>query len=239
MKRIVLFVSVFLLGACGNNKNTLEDSSSTTSQSSTAISTTTTSQTSTTVTESTSQTTSKSAQTTATSQQESETADQAAYPYAVDLHALGLVDEKGNQAESLANELAFYVTGMNTPLRIGIGNDEANDSQLELHIYGNERETAPRLQVSYHFIVENIPTKEITIFGGPGSDEYRRTVKVNTQLTLKAPVSIQDSGSLATLEGETFYLFYNNQDSLSLATINFAGNVGPEDVDTMQEYVEE
>ena len=232
MKRIVLLISVFLLSACGNNDDTSKEKTNTTSQTSTEISTTS-SQTSTSMTESTSQTSESSPQTTETTETET-------YPYAVDLEELGLVDEDGNQVDKLSDELAFYVEGMNTPLRISINGTGEESPQLYLNIYGYENTANPNLQVSYPFEIENIPTKEITIFGGPGSDEYRRTVKVNTQLTLKKPENIlKPESQLSMLEGETFYIFYNNQDSLSLATINFAGNVEPKDYDTMQEYVEE
>ena len=229
MKKIVLLLSVLLLSACSNNDDTSKDSSSI----STEVSTTMTSQTSTKLTESTSQTSESSTQTTETTKVEE-------YPYAVDLKALGLVDEDGNQVDNLSDELAFYAEGMNTPLRIGINGTGEENPQLYLNIYGYENTANPNLQVSYPFEIENIPTKEITIFGGPGSDEHRRTVKVNTQLTLKKPENIQKADSqLSMLEGENFYLFYNDQESLSLATINFAGNVEPKDYDIMQEYVEE
>lgn len=228
MKKIVLLVSVLLLSACGNDKDVTEESSSVTSESSSEVSQTMTTETSTEMTESNSQTT-----------ETTETTDSEEYPYAVDLTALGLVDEQGNQVDTLSNELAFYVEGMNTPKQIVIGNAEDAALGLCVNIHWSADETTDG-DVSYPIIIENVPTQEITVFGGPGAKEEKRTVQVNTQLTLSAYDGFEeDTGQDPQLDGQQYYLFVNDQGKLSLATNNFAGNVGEEDADTMQEYVEE
>ena len=86
----------------------------------------------------------------------------------------------------------------------------------------------------------NLPTKEITLFGGPGSSENKRVVKVNTQLKLSNYQENQVTEKVfESLDGDLMYLFYNDQGTVSLATRNFAGNVGEEDIETMMEYVQE
>ena len=153
------------------------------------------------------------------------------YPYSVELNDL-LVGE-GEE-----NQLLFVSSGVNAPLAIGISMDS---SQVYLNIYNRGENFNERvLRSIYQLDVANILTKEITLFGGPGSSENKRVVKVNTQLKLNNYQEKQvTEQAFESLDGDLMYLFYNDQGTVSLATRNFAGNVGEEDIETMMEYVQE
>lgn len=139
---------------------------------------------------------------------------------------------------------ALYSAGVNAPPLIIFENGVKYGSDLAINIYSFEYSEGARgdpiIDAIYSATITNIPTKEITLFNGPGSESGERSVKVNTQLQLKFNKSYEESAfPFETFDGDIMYLFYNNQGKLSLATRNYAGNVGAEDIDTMMEYVQE
>lgn len=161
------------------------------------------------------------------------------FPYAVDISEIIVVEDKGGAYPIYVETPLFISSGVNAPVAIELGQGEIHSLGLSVNLYGrDENDYSSRvLNASYVITITNIPTKEITIFGGPGSGGGKRTVKVNTQIEL---AFYKDYGGTAfpfsEFDGDMMYLFYNNQGTISLATRNFAGNVGIEDVDTMMEY---
>lgn len=93
---------------------------------------------------------------------------------------------------------------------------------------------ALRVNVTYDIVFENTPTKEITIFDSPGSE--KRTVKVNSQLKIYAGTNelVNEHDALV---GDTMYVFYNNQGTISLISPLYAGHDSGDNIDTMMEYV--
>ncbi|MEQ7215912.1 hypothetical protein ABQD61_08505 [Enterococcus asini] len=83
-------------------------------------------------------------------------------------------------------------------------------------------------------IVEE-PTKTITVTNDAGE---KREVKVNTVVKVATP---EDSSDPLQIVGDTYFLFYNNQGTISLATRNFAENAVGTALDTtnLVEYLQE
>lgn len=219
MKKLgILIVSLIALTACSQNENQSEESKS---DSSFSHSSTVTSETSSDL-----------------STTESETASEE-FTFVVDLNDLGFsLDSDGPQED---RTVQFISEGMNVPPAIELL-QTANSPDLVLHIMGYEDGMEGPLVEEASFTVQmtEIPTKEIAIFSAnSSSDESKRTVEVNTQLDILLNEQT-DSTSFPfdQMSEDQMYLFYNDQGTISLITRNFAGNVGPEDTETMMEYVQ-
>ena len=216
MKKLgILIVSLIALTACSQNENQSEESKS---DSSFSHSSTVTSETSSDL-----------------STTESETASEE-FTFVVDLNDLGFsLDSDGPQED---RTVQFISEGMNVPPAIELL-QTANSPDLVLHIMGYEDGMEGPLveEASFTVQVTEIPTKEIAIFSANSiSDEPKRTVEVNTQLDIL--LTEQTDSSREQISPDQMYLFYNDQGTISLITRNFAGNVGPEDAETMMEYVQ-
>ncbi len=216
MKKLgILIVSLIALTACSQNENQSEES---TSDSSFSHSSTVTSETSSDL-----------------STTESETASEE-FPFVVDLNDLGFSLDSDRPQQD--RTVQFISEGMNVPPAIELL-QTANSPDLVLHIMGYEDGMEGPLveEASFTVQVTEIPTKEIAIFSANSiSDEPKRTVEVNTQLDIL--LTEQTDSSREQISPDQMYLFYNDQGTISLITRNFAGYVGPEDAETMMEYVQ-
>lgn len=216
MKKLgILIVSLIALTACSQNENQSEES---TSDSSFFHSSTVTSETSSDL-----------------STTESETASEE-FPFVVDLNDLGFSLDSDRPQQD--RTVQFISEGMNVPPAVELL-QTANSPDLVLHIMGYEDGMEGPLveEASFTVQVTEIPTKEIAIFSANSiSDEPKRTVEVNTQLDIL--LTEQTDSSREQISPDQMYLFYNDQGTISLITRNFAGYVGPEDAETMMEYVQ-
>lgn len=90
----------------------------------------------------------------------------------------------------------------------------------------------------------NVATKRMRIFGATQDNLGVRTIKANTQFRV---VQVIDGGDGTAggeddgnrYVGERYYVFYNSKGTLSLATPNYAGNTGEDELDVKMEYVQE
>ncbi|KAF1305408.1 hypothetical protein IV487_01000 [Enterococcus saccharolyticus] len=162
------------------------------------------------------------------------------FPYAVNVDDLAAVEDKGGAYPISVKHTEFVAEGINIPNKITLDQAIIYVTERALYIQDSQPEKGISENHSTMYIVsiDTIPTKEITLFGGIGSDENKRTVKVNTRLTLHSFDSFEDvNNTLPIFDKDEYYLFYNKQGTVSLATRNFAGNVEMENRDTMLEYV--
>ncbi|MHC5373070.1 hypothetical protein ACYSNU_04645 [Enterococcus sp. LJL120] len=175
------------------------------------------------------------------------TADQtesSEFPYAVDIEKLINFRDEGG-AHPISDEAVFVASGVNNPNKITLGEGPYYALGLCLTIYPYDATDSQENGIVYVISFKDVPTKEIEIFGGIGTDGAVRIVKVNTEIELTKYYQEEDTedGSINSyndLEGEVYYLFYNNQGTVSLATKNFARNVlTAEETKIMLEYTQE
>ncbi|MGX7029976.1 hypothetical protein [Vagococcus zengguangii] len=160
--------------------------------------------------------------------------DKNTYPFAVGVDAL--VKIKDNQENKVVDVEGtdFVAAGTNIPNKLTIGKGRAASQGVCLTIHAdNEKDLV------YPVTFTQIPTKELMVIGGSGTNSYKRPIRVNTEITLQAPDINDENSEYSKLEGHKYYLFYNGQGTISLVTENFAGNVEAEDADVMMEYVKE
>lgn len=131
----------------------------------------------------------------------------------------------------------FNYHGANVPNSVTI-NPQEQTVTFTYKGYG-ENDKGEELKIAY---TENtIPTKEIRIFsannkGSKNINDSIRTVKVNTELALGHIIGDNAKGRNM---GKSLYLFTNKNNSLSLATPNYAGNIPDESyMDVMLEVLE-
>lgn len=209
---MVALLSLLFLGGCNQNKN---QTVSTVSMGTTTTTTETTTQKAAPSTEknsaSSSTVTAASTESTSIDHEETPSSDEA-FPYQVPLSAL-------------SSETTFYFDGANVPATITIDKEKPSLS------FDNGENAVARFG-EYRLSFQRIPTKEIRVFSA--DDSGIRNVAVNTMLTTG---SLLSGESRTQTENGTFYLFYNNQGGISLATPNYAGNVASENTDVLLEVL--
>ncbi|MGX7107812.1 hypothetical protein ACWOBE_08515 [Hutsoniella sourekii] len=117
-----------------------------------------------------------------------------------------------------ASIIDFHRDGMNIPTNIQL---LPQDNQIEI---GNQ---------VYEATYDYVPDTQIRVFSADDSGDIR-SVTVNSRIQIGQSLS----GESSDAAGSEAYVFKNKQGNLSLATINFAGNVGPDMQDVMMEYLE-
>lgn len=108
------------------------------------------------------------------------------FPYAVNVDDLATVEDKGGAYPISVKHTEFVAEGINVPNKITLDQAVIYVTERALYIHDSqpEKDVSETHSTMYIVSIDTIPTKEITLFGGIGSDEKKRTVKVNTRLTL-------------------------------------------------------
>lgn len=115
--------------------------------------------------------------------------------------------------------LTFTTNVSNVPTTITVNTKDLNPFGMGIYIQQED------VQYFYPISIKDIPTKEITVANTNGET---RIVKVNTAITIQQNSNQQDPLQLTS---NTFYLFYNKNGTISLATTYFGKSN-----DTMIEY---
>ncbi|RST91678.1 hypothetical protein [Vagococcus bubulae] len=151
--------------------------------------------------------------------------------YAVNLNDfVQEVKPNGNEAnQKTIYHLTFSTNKKNVPTTITLNTKDLNDFGNGIYISSDTEE------VFYPVSINEIPTKTIILVGDNGKE---RKVKVNTEVKIEMPDNQSDSLQIV---GDSYYLFYNQQETISLATRNLDENPGSKDLDNsnMIEYVQQ
>lgn len=230
MKKIsVLLFSVLALAACSQSKT---DSSSTDKSSETTATSTTVVQSSfsqqMSVMQSSSQQTS-TVQSSSSQQTSSDTQDESV-SYAVNLDDFTQELTLQDGSKQTIHHLEFESKQKDQPTTILINTKDLNNTGNGLYIT-----TTGGDELFYPVSLAEEPTKTITVTNDAGKN---REVKVNTVIKVATP---EDSSDPMQIVGDTYFLFYNNQGTISLATRNFAENAVGTALDTtnLVEYLQE
>lgn len=220
MKKIsVLLFSVLALAACSQSKT---DSSSSDKSSETTA-------TSTTVVQSSSSQQMSVAQS-SSSQQTSSDIQEESVSYAVNLDDFTQELTLKDGSKQTIYHLKFESKQKNQPTAIVLNTKDLNNTGNGLYIT-----TTGGDELFYPVSIVEEPTKTITVTNDAGE---KREVKVNTVVKVATP---EDSSDPMQIVGDTYFLFYNNQGTISLATRNFAENTAGTALDTtnLVEYLQE
>ena len=220
MKKIsVLLFSVLALAACSQSKT---DSSSTDKSSETTA-------TSTTVVQSSSSQQTSTVQSSSSQQTSSDTQDDSV-SYAVNLDDFTQELTMRDGSKQTIHHLEFESKQKNQPTAIVLNTKDLNNTGNGLYITTTEGD-----ELFYPVSIAEEPTKTITVTNDAGK---KRQVKVNTVVKVATP---EDSSDPMQIVGDTYFLFYNNQGTISLATRNFAENTVGTALDTtnLVEYLQE
>lgn len=220
MKKIsVLLFSVLALAACSQSKT---DSSSSDKSSETTA-------TSTTVVQSSSSQQMSVAQS-SSSQQTSSDIQEESVSYAVNLDDFTQELTLQDGSKQTIHHLEFESKQKDQPTTILINTKDLNNTGNGLYIT-----TTGGDELFYPVSLAEEPTKTITVTNDAGKN---REVKVNTVIKVATP---EDSSDPMQIVGDTYFLFYNNQGTISLATRNFAENAVGTALDTtnLVEYLQE
>lgn len=231
MKKVsILLFSVLALAACSQSKT---DSSSTDKSSETTATSTTVVQSSS--SQQTSVVQSSSSQQTSTvqssSQQTSSSETQAeSVSYAVNLDDFTQELTSQNGSKHTIHHLKFESKQKDQPTTILLDTKDLTYTGNGLYIT-----TTGGDELFYPVSLTEEPTKTITITNDAGE---KREVKVNTVIKVATPGNSSDPLQIV---GDTYFLFYNNQGTISLATRNFAKNTAGTTLDTtnLVEYLQE
>lgn len=226
MKKVYLLLfGVLVLSACSQDEtatNSVSEASGTVEtsvQTSESSSSETTSETSTQSTE-----TSSSEQ---TSEETSSAEDEEDFPYAVDLD--DFVGGKDPAGKTIHHQI-FETNQDDLPPDITVNTKALNNfgKEISIDLTGGEH-------LHYPVSISSVPTKKITLTGDNGE---KRDVEINTEVKLE---NHEKNDDLLQIEGDTYYLFYNDEGTMSLAARNFDENPGEKDLDSknMVEYVQE
>lgn len=154
------------------------------------------------------------------------------FPYAVNLNDfIQEVKPNGNEAnKKTISHLTFVTNQKNVPTTITLNTKDLNDFGNGIYISSDTEE------VFYPVSINEIPTQNIILVGDNGEE---REVKVNTEVKIEVPND--DHSDSFQIVGDSYYLFYNQQETISLATRNFDENPGSKDLDNsnMIEYVQQ
>lgn len=220
MKKIsVLLFSVLALAACSQSKT---DSSSSDKSSETTA-------TSTTVVQSSSSQQMSVAQS-SSSQQTSSDIQEESVSYAVNLDDFTQELTLQDGSKQTIHHLEFESKQKNQPTAIVLNTKDLNNTGNGLYIT-----TTGGDELFYPVSIAEEPTKIITVTNDAGE---KREVKVNTVVKVATP---EDSSDPLQIVDDTYFLFYNNQGTISLATRNFAENTVGTALDTtnLVEYLQE
>lgn len=220
MKKIsVLLFSVLALAACSQSKT--DSSSSDKSAETTATSTT--------VVQSSSSQQMSVAQS-SSSQQTSSDIQEESVSYAVNLDDFTQELTLQDGSKQTIHHLEFESKQKDQPATILINTKDLNNTGNGLYIT-----TTGGDELFYPVSLAEEPTKTITVTNDAGKN---REVKVNTVIKVATP---EDSSDPMQIVGDTYFLFYNNQGTISLATRNFAENTAGTALDTtnLVEYLQE
>ncbi|HIY58787.1 MAG TPA: hypothetical protein H9829_11470 [Candidatus Tetragenococcus pullicola] len=214
-KYLLVIVSLIVLTACSKNENSSEVNSTSTLSTATEASTTF----------STSDTKSNSEQSKTSISSENTEKD---YPYAVDLNDFVQKIKPNETDEKNLYHLAFVTNQKNVPTAITLNTKDLNNLGKGIYITSNGKE------LFYPISITEIPTKEILLVG---DNEKERKIQANTEVKIEMPENQSDPLQIV---GDAYYLFYNQQETISLAARNFSENPGSENIDNnMIEYVQQ
>lgn len=210
---VILLFSVLALAACSQSKTT--DSSSTVTVYSSETTTT-----------STTVVPSSSAQQTSSEYQEK--AEDPALSYAVNLADFTQEITLSDGTKQTVNHLTFKSKQKNQPTTITLDIKDLNNYGKALYLT-----TTGGDEVFYPVAIADEPTKRITVTNDAGA---KRDIKVNTVVRVAA---LEDSSDPMEIVGDTYFLFYNDQGTISLATRNFSENTAgtPLDTTNLVEYL--
>lgn len=220
MKKIsVLLFIVLALAACSQSKT---DSSSSDKSSETTA-------TSTTVVQSSSSQQMSVAQSSSSQQTSSDTQEESV-SYAVNLDDFTQELTLQDGSKQTIYHLKFESKQKNQPTVIVLNTKDLNNTGNGLYITTTGGE-----ELFYPVSIAEEPTKTITVTNDAGK---KREVKVNTVVKVATP---EDSSDPMQIVDDTYFLFYNNQGTISLATRNFAENTVGTALDTtnLVEYLQE
>lgn len=229
MKKIsVLLFSVLALAACSQSKT---DSSSSDKSSETTATSTTVVQSSSSQQMSVMQSSSQQTSTVqSSSQQTSSDIQEESVSYAVNLDDFTQELTLQDGSKQTIHHLEFESKQKNQPTAIVLNTKDLNNTGNGLYIT-----TTGGDELFYPVSIVEEPTKTITVTNDAGE---KREVKVNTVVKVATP---EDSSDPLQIVGDTYFLFYNNQGTISLATRNFAENTVGTALDTtnLVEYLQE
>lgn len=144
-------------------------------------------------------------------------------------------EEEGEETGYFDPELFPYgVDNLDLGEMASFGLDSVNaPSQIDVDIVGGQLTTSfnGEMANTYGVTYDYIPTTPIRVFSQSNPGEIK-DVQVNSRITVNEILE----GDLSEVVGQTFYVYYNDEGGISLATPNFAGNVEEEDMDVMLEY---
>lgn len=230
MKKVsILLFSVLALAACSQSKtdsSSSDKSAETTATSTTVVQSSSSQQTST--VQSSSQQTStvqSSSQQTSSSETQAESVS-----YAVNLDDFTQELTSQNGSKHTIHHLKFESKQKDQPTTILLDTKDLTYTGNGLYIT-----TTGGDELFYPVSLTEEPTKKITITNDAGE---KREVKVNTVIKVATPGNSSDPLQIV---GDTYFLFYNNQGTISLATRNFAKNTAGTTLDTtnLVEYLQE
>lgn len=215
---MLLFIAL-ALAACSQSKT---DSSSSDKSSETTA-------TSTTVVQSSSSQQMSVAQS-SSSQQTSSDIQEESVSYAVNLDDFTQELTLQDGSKQTIYHLKFESKQKNQPTVIVLNTKDLNNTGNGLYITTTGGE-----ELFYPVSIAEEPTKTITVTNDAGK---KREVKVNTVVKVATP---EDSSDPMQIVDDTYFLFYNNQGTISLATRNFAENTVGTALDTtnLVEYLQE
>lgn len=221
MKKVyVLLFGMLLLTACSQNEtetNSAAETSSTVEMTTQSSESSSSEQSSETSTQSTEESTEESR-----NEEENEN-----YPYAVNLADFtqeSLPDDKKTYQRD------FTTNQENLPKEVSINMKDSDDFDKAIYISPSKGE-----DLAYPVTITPVPTEKITLIGDDGE---KRDVEVNTEVKVEEEKEDNDSLQIA---GDTYYLFYNDEGTITLAARNFDENPGEKDLDNknMVEYTQE
>lgn len=229
MKKIsVLLFIALALAACSQSKT---DSSSSDKSSETTATSTTVVQSSSSQQMSVAQSSSQQTSTVqSSSQQTSSDIQEESVSYAVNLDDFTQELTLQDGSKQTIYHLKFESKQKNQPTAIVLDTKDLNNTGNGLYIT-----TTGGDELFYPVSIVEEPTKTITVTNDAGE---KREVKVNTVVKVATP---EDSSDPLQIVGDTYFLFYNNQGTISLATRNFAENAVGTALDTtnLVEYLQE
>lgn len=220
MKRVsILLFSVLALAGCSQSKT---DASSTDKSSETTA-------TSTTVVQSSSSQQTSVVQSSSSQQTSSSDTQDESLSYAVNLDDFTQELTLQDGRKQTVHHLEFESKQKNQPVTIMLNTKDLNNTGNGLYIT-----TTVGDEFFYPASIAEEPTKTITVTNDAGK---KREVKVNTVVKVATP---EDSSDPMQIVGDTYFLFYNNQGTISLATRNFAENAVGTTLDTtnLVEYLQ-
>lgn len=151
---------------------------------------------------------------TATSTLTSETLTESldeSFPYQVNLKDFAQDITLDNGTKQTTYYLTFTTSQKNEHYQIVINTKDLNDEGHGIYLYSNGNQLFHPIRIS------NIPTKKLNLISDNGQ---LRQVNVNTAVTVMAT----DESDSSEFIGDTYYLFYNDLNTISLTTRDFTNN---------------